>query len=186
MDKEPGWGFRQPTSAPTGVWSSSTTQSRVCNDSYRAAWPAAPTYWPPSEARPSALRAIARELLGYGLASAAALAADTSVLLALVTLAGWHYLAASVVAFICGGVVAYVLSVRFVFKRHRVQSRPWELGAFLALGVVGVGINSIVLFVGIERAGMNLLATKLCAALCTFAANFVLRRQLLFVQARRV
>ena len=178
MDKEHGWGFRQPTSAPRGVWSSSIPQSRITTRTWFRTIRAC--------AQMSRARAITRELLGYGVASAAALAADASVLLALVSLAGWHYLAASLVAFICGGVVAYVLSVRFVFKRHRMRSRPWELGAFLALGAVGVGINSIVLFIGIERAGMNLLAAKLCAALCTFATNFALRRQLLFVQARRV
>jgi putative flippase GtrA len=134
--------------------------------------------------RISELRRLTRELVGYGLVSGAALAVDSSILAALVKLAGWPYLPASALAFVCGGVVAYVLSVKFVFRLHRVQRRSLELGSFLALGVVGLGINALVLFLGIGRAGLSLFAAKSCAVCCTFATNFALRRQILFVQPR--
>jgi putative flippase GtrA len=74
----------------------------------------------------SKLRAV-RELLGYGAASAIALGVDVSMLALLVGPGGWHYLPASVVAFISGGLVAYALSVRFVFQQHRVPQRSLEL-----------------------------------------------------------
>jgi len=53
------------------------------------------------------MRVLAYEIVAYGLASGIALAADTSMLEVLVNLAGWHYLAASVIAFAAGSVVAY-------------------------------------------------------------------------------
>ena len=130
--------------------------------------------------RLSELSALLRELLGYGAASAVALAVDVAVLTALVELAAWHYVAASVVAFMCGSLVAYTLSVRFVFQQHRLRRRSLELTCFVALGTVGVGVNTLVLSLAIEVAGISLLAAKFCAAGCTFATNFALRRNLLF------
>jgi len=130
--------------------------------------------------RASKLRALLRELLGYGAASATALAVDVSILALLVELAGWHYLTASVLAFICGGLVAYALSIRFVFQQHRVRTRSLELTCFLALGTAGVAVNTLVLSVAIGVAGLGLLTAKFCAAGCTFATNFILRRNLLF------
>jgi putative flippase GtrA len=130
-------------------------------------------------APPSKLRAV-RELLGYGAASAIALGVDVSILALLAGRGGWHYLPASVVAFISGGLVAYTLSVTFVFQQHRVPQRSLELFLFLSLGIAGLAVNALVLSLAIEVAGIGLLAAKFCAAACTFATNFALRRNLLF------
>src|SRR3954463_7663306 len=92
----------------------------------------------------SKLRAM-RELLSYAVASAIALGADVSVLALLVGPGGWHYLPASAVAFISGGLVAYMLSVRFVFQQHRVHRRSLEIICFLALGFAGIAVNTLVL-----------------------------------------
>ena len=127
----------------------------------------------------SKLRAM-HELFGYGVASAIALGIDVSILALLAGPGGWHYLPASVVAFISGGLVAYTLSVKFVFQQHRVQQRSLELVLFLALGLAGIAVNTLVLSLAIEIAGIGLLAAKFCAAACTFATNFALRRNLLF------
>jgi putative flippase GtrA len=124
------------------------------------------------------------ELLGYGLVSAAALAVDIAVLRLLVEQAGWHYLPASALSFITGAGVAYILSVRFVFRNRQLSNRPLEFAYFLALGVAGLLVNTAVLSLAISVVGLGLVAAKLVAAVCTFAANFTLRRTLLFSPAR--
>jgi putative flippase GtrA len=120
------------------------------------------------------------EVWRYGLASAIALAVDTSLLRGLVKWLGWHYLPASAVGFTAGATVAYALSVRFVFRGGKLHNRYLELATFVALGLAGLVVNSVVLFLAIGRAGMGLITAKLLAAGCTFATNFTLRRQLLF------
>ena len=120
------------------------------------------------------------EIGGYGLVSALALAVDTSVLYACVNVAGWHYLPASVLAFSAGAVVAYVLSVRFVFRFRQLHNASVEFASFVALGLVGLLVNAAALFVGISTVGLGLITAKMFAAGCTFAANFTLRRQFLF------
>lgn len=129
-------------------------------------------------------RALFREVLGYGMASAVALGVDAAILKALVALAGWHYLLASTVSFIAGAAVAYGLSVRFVFRSHHVKSRTLEFGYFLAIGLVGLLVNAATLSVAIGAVGLGLMQSKLVAALCTFTTNFLLRRTLLFSPSR--
>jgi len=132
------------------------------------------------------MRKLVLELLGYGLASAVALAVDVAALEALVKLAGWHYLAAASVSFIAGGIVAYLLSVRFVFRFRQMDDHALELSCFVGLGVVGLAVNAALMFMAVTWAGLQLFTAKLLAALFTFATNFVLRRQMLFTPARRV
>jgi putative flippase GtrA len=125
------------------------------------------------------------ELIGYGFASLAALSVDTWILRALVKVVGWHYLPASIASFISGAAVAYLLSTWFVFRSHRVTNHALEFGYFLALGVVGLGVNTLVLWISIGGAGLGLITSKLLAAVCTFITNFVLRRWLLFSRSRK-
>jgi putative flippase GtrA len=129
-------------------------------------------------------RAVVVEVLGYGLVSAIALAIDAAILRTLVVIWGWHYLPASVVAFISGAAVAYVLSVRFVFRSRQVNNRVLEFGYFLLLGVVGLLVNAAALSLAITGIGLGLLKAKACAAACTFTTNFILRRALLFTPKR--
>ena len=113
--------------------------------------------------------------------SALALAVDTSILYVFVNMVGWHYLAASVLAFSAGATVAYVLSVRFVFRFRYLRNPALEFASFLGLGLAGLLVNAAALFVAIGAAGLGLIAAKVLAAGCTFATNFTLRRQCLFV-----
>jgi putative flippase GtrA len=132
----------------------------------------------------SIMRRLFLEFLGYGVVSVAALAVDIAVLRALVEVVGWHYLPASAIAFITGAAVAYLLSIRFVFRSQHSSSRTLEFSYFLGLGVLGLLVNAAVLSVAISGVGLGLVTAKLVAALCTFTTNFLSRRALLFSPSR--
>jgi putative flippase GtrA len=121
-----------------------------------------------------------REVGFYGAASACALAVDVGMLQLLSAVLGIHYLAASAISFVAGGVVLYFLSVKFVFTSRRVDSRTLELSFFLALGLIGLVVNAAVIYVAVGPLHAPLLAGKFAAAGFTFSTNFVLRRYLLF------
>jgi putative flippase GtrA len=124
------------------------------------------------------------ELAGYGLVSLVALATDAAILWTLVKIAGWHWFPASAFAFTAGVVVAYVLSVRFVFSYCRFDSHAFAFACFFAVGAVGLLVNAAALFVAITGMGLGLMTAKLFAAVCTFVGNFALRRRLLFTPER--
>ncbi len=126
------------------------------------------------------MKRLLRELLGYALASAIALAADVGLLAALTGPVGWDYRPAGVVSFMVGATVAYALSVKFVFSAHRVRNRTAEFGCFVVLGLAGVVVNLMVMVFAVGTLGLKILIAKGMAAVCTFATNFILRRQFLF------
>ncbi len=126
------------------------------------------------------MRALILQFSGYGLASTAAFALDVSLLWLLVNVAGWHYLLAAATSFLAGGVLLHRLSVKFVFSERRVADETLELSYFLGLGLAGLAINSAIMFLAVDRFGAHLLVAKLCAAMCTVGANFLLRKQFLF------
>jgi hypothetical protein len=126
------------------------------------------------------MKQLLREFSGYGLASAAALSVDMGLLWALVHV-GIQYIAASAVSFAAGAVVAYWLSITLAFRRHRMQDRRVEFLGFVAIGVVGLIINTSVIYTAVQFLGLHYMLAKCAAAGFTFAFNFVVRRQLLFV-----
>jgi putative flippase GtrA len=123
---------------------------------------------------------LVTEAAKYAAASAVALAADAGLLLALTRYGGWNYLLAAAVSFLAGAAVAYALSVKFVFSAHRLRRRELEFVSFVLIGLIGLGVNMLVLFIVHGKLGLDLLLAKGCAAACTFFVNFALRRQLLF------
>jgi putative flippase GtrA len=123
-----------------------------------------------------------KEAFGYGAASICALAVDMAILTVLVHHFGWGYLAAATVSFSAGIVVAYGISVKFVFKHRRLNDARAEFASFAGLGTLGLCVNAIAMSIAVRIGGLHYLLAKCVAAGCTFVCNFVARRQLLFVR----
>ena len=128
------------------------------------------------------MRQFLKESLGYGVASACGFFADIAVLWGLVHFLAWGYLPAATAAFLVGAVVAYQLSTTIAFKQRRLTSQTSEFANFVAIGGVGLLVNSAVIFTGVNLLGLRHLVAKCVAAGFTFACNFVLRRQILFIR----
>lgn len=128
------------------------------------------------------ITSIAIELFRYGFVSLAALLVDFSCLLFLAKYI--HYQAAAGISFILGGLVAYSLSVKFVFKQRTIDRVSTEAGLFLALGLIGLVVNASILNASIKHWSLSLPLAKGLAAGATFTCNFVLRKGLLFTRAQ--
>jgi putative flippase GtrA len=121
-----------------------------------------------------------KEITGYAAASAVALAVDIGILWGLVRFASLGYLPAALISFLAGATVAYALSVRIAFKQHRLRDRRLEFASFVAIGSVGLAINSGIISLAVKLFGLHYLLAKCLAAGVTFVCNFLARRQLLF------
>jgi putative flippase GtrA len=128
--------------------------------------------------------AYSRELIRYGGVSACAFVIDAGLLWLLAKQAGIHYLVAATISFLVGGLVAYLLSIRFVFIERRLQTRSIEGTTFIALGLVGLAVNTAVMALAVETMAAPLLVAKMASASLTFAVNFLLRKHLLFTRGR--
>jgi putative flippase GtrA len=128
------------------------------------------------------MKTLFKEAFGYTAASGCALAVDIAVLWGFVYFLSVPYLIAAIISFLTGSVVAYALSVKFVFKHHRLRERRSEFAAFAAIGAAGLAVNTGVIFIAVNYFGLYYLVAKFVAAGFTFTFNFLTRRQILFVQ----
>lgn len=125
-----------------------------------------------------------REFIGYFAASVVALVVDMFLLLQLAKV--MHPVAAATIAFLVGLLVCYGLSVRFVFASRRLGSqRAKEAAVFFLVGLVGLGVNDVVIYLGHMIFMLPLAMSKLSAAALSFLFNFGGRKYLLFRAARR-
>lgn len=126
---------------------------------------------------------LGAEFIGYFVASAIALAVDMLLLIQLVKLI--HPLAAATIAFLVGLLVCYALTVRFVFTVRRFGSqRGREAGIFFLIGIVGLGVNDVVIYLFYMVMTIPLIPSKAAAAVISFILNFTARKFLLFRAAR--
>ena len=90
------------------------------------------------------------------------------------------------IGFALGAVVAYVLSIRWVFRDRAYGNAPaLEFASFVAIGIAGLGLTQAVLWLGVSVLQLVPEAVKLAAAGLTFAFNYVVRKSLLFASVRR-
>lgn len=134
--------------------------------------------WPAMRRHP--LVSFAVDAVGYGLASAVALAVDYGLLLLLVKSFGMHYLAAAACAFAAGLTVAYTLSTFFVFRGRAKFSAGAEFFGFLVTGLAGLALNQLLLFGFVDGLHVAVEYAKAPTAGLVFCFNFLSRRFLLF------
>ncbi len=132
------------------------------------------------ETRRARLRLLVSDLLGYGLVSAAALALDWGLLVALVK-GGVNYQIAAPTSFTLGMLLAYAGSVLLIFRGRRQRSLGAEALVFFAIGFLGLALNQGLLFGFVHFAGLPVGIAKAPTAGFVFSFNFLARRTLLFV-----
>ena len=126
------------------------------------------------------MKRLAREFARYFGASLAAFLVDFAVLIAATEVFGLHYLASASLGFCAGIAVIYLLSVRWVFKHRRLADARAEVAWFLMTGVIGLGLNAVVMFAVTDMAGAPYVAAKIAAAGFVFTFNYLARKTLLF------
>jgi putative flippase GtrA len=131
------------------------------------------------------MRQVVSEVIVYAMVSALALAVDFAILYLLVEAAGLHYLLAATCSFTTGAIVAYFLSARLVFRYRRLANdRRLEFLIFAGIGVIGLAINGVAMFILVEVCGLQYMMAKAAASVVTFSANFAARRWALFSRRR--
>lgn len=127
-----------------------------------------------------ATRGLPGEFLRYFVASGIAFAVDFGFLLLATEVFGLHYLLSATLGFILGIAVIYVISVRWVFEHRRLADRDAEKTIFLMVGVLGLGVNAVVIYSLTDLAGFHYGISKFGAAAVVFAFNFSVRKMMLF------
>jgi putative flippase GtrA len=116
----------------------------------------------------------------YGFVGGIAFLCDSSTLWLATSGLGLHYLLSNIVGFSVGLAVNYWLSVRWVFEKRKFSSGSVQFGLFALVGIVGVGISELAMWLLTERVGWHYMASKLAATVLVYLWNFSIRKLLIF------
>ena len=119
------------------------------------------------------------QVLRYGVVAVIAACVDTGVLWLLNKPLKVQYLVAGLAGFVCGLAVNFLLARRFVFGATKLSPAS-ELGAYAVIGVIGLGLTELILFIGIGGFGAYVLVAKAAALVIVFFWNFLARRYLIY------
>lgn len=92
---------------------------------------------------------------------------------------GVNYLIAAIFAFIIGLVCNFLLSKLMVFQRSDKDGKV-EFAVYGVIGVIGLGITEIIMYVLTEIAGIYFMLSKVVAAAIVLIWNFVARKLVLY------
>lgn len=120
------------------------------------------------------------EFCRYFLVSAVALALDFATLQFCVSMHGWDYRWATGAGFMVGTVVAYALSVAWVFQHRRFEQWAEDFPRFAMVGAAGLVLNVGLMMVLVDGLSLDYRWSKGAAAGISFLFNYLVRRVWLF------
>lgn len=121
---------------------------------------------------------VANQFVKYFGVALVGLIVDFGTLVFLHDVVHVHYLVAAAGGFIAGLAVNYALSSKYVFKNSKLKSRTLEFMMFGVVGLIGLGVLSLSMWLLVSVLGIQYLIAKCLATVVVYIWNFVGRKAL--------
>jgi putative flippase GtrA len=105
---------------------------------------------------------------------------DFGFLYVLTEYLGIFYLLSATISFLFGLIVNYILSLTWVFNKRKLNNRFHEFVVFALVGVVGLGLNYVIIYFFTEILLVYYIFSKLLSQIFVLLWNFFVRRYVLF------
>lgn len=117
-------------------------------------------------------------MLRYGFVGASAFIVDFGLMILLSELCHCPYLASASISFTAGLITNYALSVKWVFNSQKTNNgtKTAEFMLFALIGVIGLGLNAVIIWSLTELLIFHYTVSKLCSTIIVFFWNFIARR----------
>lgn len=120
------------------------------------------------------------QLLRYTFVGGFAFLVDFGTLFFLTEFFHIHYLVSAGIAFIFGLTINYFLSVLWVFSCRTMESRLLEFFLFALIGLVGLGLTELFLWILTDILLIYYLLSKIITTIVVYFWNFLARKLMLF------
>lgn len=120
------------------------------------------------------------QMFRYTFVGGAAFLVDFGSLFVLTDFFGVYYLISAAIAFILGLIVNYALSISWVFNKRTLGNKKLEFGVFALIGIIGLGLNEVLIWFLTEDLQLYYLISKIVAAVIILFWNFFARKFTLF------
>ena len=121
------------------------------------------------------MRKLIEQMIKFGFVGFLCFFIDYGIMVLLTEVAGIVYLVSSACSFTVSVIVNYILSVTFVFETDKEKSRIKEFIVFVFLSIIGLGINQLCMWFGVELLHISYLIVKIGATAVVMVYNFISR-----------
>lgn len=121
------------------------------------------------------------QLFRYLFVGGVAFLVDYSLLYVFTEWAGLHYIVSATLSFLAGLTVNYLISTRWIFKSGTVvKNRMGEFAVFGLIGVAGLLLNNLLLYLLTDLCDVHYMISKLAVTVAVMLWNFFGRKLILF------
>ena len=134
------------------------------------------------EEQSSRFKPIAKQFGKFAIVGTTAFVIDYATMVLLTELFGVPYMASTTIGFIVSVVFNYFASMHFVFTHRDEISRRREFAIFVVLSTIGLGLNDVLMYVGVDLLGFDYRIFKVLATMMVTVYNFITRK--IFLDAK--
>lgn len=115
------------------------------------------------------------QILKFGLVGGMAFVIDYVLLYVCTEFLHIHYLISSIISFTVSVIFNYILSIKWVFDVKKKQDVK-DFVIFIILSIIGLGINSLIMYVMVEKFGVYYMLSKIVSTAVVMVYNFITRK----------
>ena len=104
---------------------------------------------------------------------------DFALLFILTNYLGINYLISSIISFMSGTILNYLLCIQWIFKIRVIKDSRLEFIYYVIITGIGLGINTGIIWCFTELFGLYYMFSRLISLFFTFSWNFGARKYLL-------
>ncbi len=118
---------------------------------------------------------LLNQILKFGLVGGTAFVIDYVLLYFCTEFLHIHYLISSIISFTVSVIFNYILSIKWVFDVKKKQDVK-DFVIFIILSVIGLGINSLIMYVMVEKFEVYYMLSKIVSTAVVMVYNFITRK----------
>lgn len=120
------------------------------------------------------------QFIKYFFASGIALFADISILFILTEYFNVYYIVSATISFLAGIAITYIFSKLYIFTKTKIYNKINEFTVFLVIGIIGLILNNIFLYIFTEYFGIYYMLSKIFVIIVTYLWNYFARKKFIF------
>lgn len=118
---------------------------------------------------------LLNQILKFGLVGGMAFVIDYVLLYVCTEFLHIHYLISSIISFTVSVIFNYILSIKWVFDVKKKQDVK-DFVIFIILSIIGLEINSLIMYVMVEKFGVYYMLSKIVSTAVVMVYNFITRK----------
>lgn len=91
-----------------------------------------------------------------------------------------HYMIATALAFVLSTFANWIFGRLILFKNKTNQSAVSELMKIYSVSIIGLFMNLLIMFIAVEKIGLNEMISKILATGIVFIWNFLIRKLVIY------